>query len=138
MNPKTKSRMGILLIMVFLFANACQDDCHLKNPEMLYGRWKVFHINRGGEVIGGPGFNGTEFTFTEQGKVKSETPKGDTASVNYVRNCDTLVYTYPEGEERYRIDSLGQERLRLSGDLQGIPTVINLLRVPDIGETRGK
>lgn len=101
-------------------------------PDLLVGRWQVVSINRGGDVIGGPGFTGTIFTFGADGTVKSEI-KEDRMEVRYRREGDALVYQGEGMEERYRIDSLSETMLIIFSDADGIPTTTGMKRL-DVGK----
>lgn len=122
----------LLLTVLFSYLLAsCQEEntCKYEHPEWLYGRWKVFHINMGGEQIGGPGFRGTEYTFQENGIVRTESAQGDTASVRFEYNCDTITYLHEGGNETYTVDTLTKEKLRLGYITDGIPSTVDFLRM---------
>jgi|GEM_PF-2444469 hypothetical protein len=131
LKPNTDKMLlwGIMFLLAAGCDSTASDPCKYEHPEWLYGRWKVFHINKGGMKIGGQGFRGTDFTFRENGTVHTESPEGDTNTVKFQYLCDTLIYFTPAGNEFYSIDSLTEHRLRLGYVSEGIPSIVDFLKV---------
>jgi hypothetical protein len=105
--------------------------CAKPEPDLLLGSWKVFHIDRGGMVIAGPSFKGTEYTFRDNGTVFAQNHNGDTITSGYRHVADSLTYINlaSRAEERYHLDSLGPTLLQISAEIEAIPTVIQMSRV---------
>ena len=116
----------ILILATILLTQGCKAQ---PEQDLLLGEWKVFHIKRGGEEIGGPRFKGSTFHFRPDGIVYATAPSGDTTSTPYIRNGDTLIYTAPEIDERYHIDTLDNAQLVISAELQVIPTTVSMTRI---------
>lgn len=123
-------KVGIVAVMTMLlvFAAGCGAE---EKPNLLLGTWKAFHVDRGGTIIAGPHFKGTEFTFRPNETVFAQSPQGDTLTSRYRHNGDTLTYigisTF--AEEVYQIDSLTVDRLKISANIDGIPTVITMKKL---------
>lgn len=118
---------ALLLVFVFL-------GCNSEQPISIVGKWKVFHINRGGMIVGGRGFKGSEYEFRENGTVfarSTSSENQDTLTSRYVRNGDTLTYIslVTQAEETYHIDSLTDSRLIISANPDGIPTTVSMLKL---------
>ena len=116
-------RLILSVFLLSLLALACTPE-----PDLLIGRWQVVSINRGGDVIGGPGFTGTVFDFREDGTVRSQI-KDDVVEVKYRKEGNVLVYEADGMEERYRIDSLSDVMLIIFSDADGIPTTTGMKRL---------
>jgi hypothetical protein len=119
------------MALLLLLATACSPTAE---PNRLLGKWKVFYIDRGGMIIGGHGFKGTEYTFRENGTVFAQATSNnnqDTLTSKYEKRGDTLVYIslVTQAEEAYRIDSLTDSRLVLSANTDGIPTQVRMLKL---------
>lgn len=105
-----------------------------EEPNHLLGKWKVFYIDRGGMVLGGPKFKGTEYEFRENGTVFAQATSRnnqDTLTSRYEQRHDTLVYIslVTQAEEAYHIDSLTASRMVISAHIDGIPTVVRMLKI---------
>jgi hypothetical protein len=98
-------------------------------PDLLLGKWKVFYVNRGGTLLYGRRFRGTEYTFRENGTVFAEADGGDTLTSGYAHRNDTLTWIGGGVEEVYHIDTLVSERLTISAVTEGIPTTIRMVRI---------
>jgi hypothetical protein len=127
---KSKIWCGIALCWTLGLGLGCQGE----EPNHLIGKWKVFHINRGGMIIGGRGFKGTEYEFRENGTVFGQGTSNnnqDTVTSRYVLRNDTLVYIslLTQAEEAYHIDSLTDSRLVISAKTDGIPTTVSMLKL---------
>lgn len=119
-----------LMAVSLLLAAGCQG----KEPDLLLGKWRVYHINRGGMMIGGPRFKGTEYTFRDNGTVFGQGTSNsnqDTLTSRYDRRGDTLVYTHlvTLAQEAYHIDTLTNEKLVISAVTDGIPTTVSMERL---------
>ncbi len=118
--------LSVVLFLALIVGCGAADE-----PNLLLGEWKVFHVDRGGMIITGPQFKGTSFTFRENGTVFAQGQGGDTLTSRYLRNLDTLTYvgiaTYVE--ETYLIDTLTIDRLKISANIDGIPTVITMKKI---------
>jgi hypothetical protein len=97
----------------------------------IIGSWKVFHIDRGGTVIAGPSFKGSEYTFREDGTVFAQNHNGDTITSGYRLSGDSLTYINLQSQARegYKLDSLGPTMLQISAEIDAIPTVIQMSRL---------
>jgi hypothetical protein len=123
------SRCCVMLLL--LVTMGCKPA---EEPDLLLGKWKVFYIDRGGMILGGPGFKGTEYEFRENGTVFAQATSNnnqDTLTSRYERRNDTLVYIslVTQAEEAYRIDSLTENRLVISSNVDGTPTVVRMLKI---------
>lgn len=116
------------MAMVVLLIGGCGAP---NEPNLLVGKWKVFHVNRGGDIIGGPRFHGTEYAFRENGTVFGQGHNGDTLTSKYLLTNDSLTYiAIPSlAEERYHLDSLTDDRLVISAEIDGIPTTISMMKL---------
>jgi hypothetical protein len=119
------------VVMLLLLATACKPK---EEPNLLLGKWKVFYIDRGGMIIGGRGFKGTEYTFRDNGTVFAQATSNnnqDTLTSKYEKRGDTLVYIslVTQAEEAYRIDSLTDARMVLFANIDGIPTQVRMLKL---------
>lgn len=119
-----------LAVVCLLLLPACSGS----EPDLLLGKWRVYHIDRGGMIIGGPRFKGTEYTFRDNGTVFGQgtaTSNQDTLTSRYERRGDTLVYTHlvTQAQEAYHIDSLTTEKLVISAVTDGIPTTVSMQRL---------
>jgi len=110
--------------MILLVWTGCTSS-----QDLLVGKWQVAVVERGGEVIGGPRFNGTVFEFRTDGVVR--TMGVDTSEVNYRREGTSLVYEQGELTETYRIDSLTEEVLIIFSEADGIPTQTTFIRLEE-------
>ena len=125
-----KTRFGITVLLALTVFIGCKSE----EPNHLIGKWKVFHIDRGGMIIGGRGFKGTEYEFRENGTVFGQGTSNnnqDTMTSRYVQRNDTLVYIslLTQAEEAYHIDSLTESRLVISSNVDGIPTKVSMLKL---------
>lgn len=108
--------------------------CGSGEPDLLLGKWRVYHIDRGGMIIGGPRFKGTEYTFRDNGTVFGQgtaNSNQDTLTSRYERRGDSLVYTHlaTQAQEAYHIDTLTAEKLVISAVTDGIPTTVSMQRI---------
>lgn len=117
-------RISWILVLGIVLSFGCKPQ-----QDLLIGKWKVFMVDRDGEKIGGPGFNGSVFDFREDGTLTTTDPQSIERVVNYRKEEKTLVYLSDMGEEYYQIDTLTPEILRIFNDSDGIPTMISLLRL---------
>ena len=126
---------SICLACVTVIFLALTMGCKTKEePNYLLGRWKVFHVDRGGMIIGGKGFKGTEYDFRKNGTVFAEAVSNanvDTMTSKYEHRGDTLIYIslVSQATEAYHIDSLTSTRLVISNNADGIPTRIRMLKM---------
>ena len=116
--------IGITSLMLF----SCGGQKEVAEKDLLLGKWQVAVVERGSDVIGGRGFNGTIFEFKPDSTVLAYNPK-DTSRVRYQRNGQSLVYIYDQGKENYRIDSLSETTLKIYSDADGIPTTTTMVRI---------
>ncbi len=106
----------------------CGNESKTPEKDPLLGDWRVFYVDRGGTIIGGRKFHGTAYTFRENGTVFAETHKGDTVTSRFEHKGDTLKYLGNGVEESYHLDTLNNERLVMSAEIDGIPTEIRMMR----------
>lgn len=118
------NRILLCCILSLLLLGACQSS-----QDLLIGKWQVAVIERDGQVIGGPAFNGTVFDFRADGSV--QTLGVDTSIVQYERKDMQLVYIQGELREEYRIDSLTEEVLVIFSDADGVPTQTTMVRLEE-------
>jgi len=114
--------------LLFLSVLVCLSGC-AGSPDLLIGRWKVAVVQRGGDVIGGPAFNGTVFEFGTDGIVHTEGV--DSSQVEYAREGNQLIYKAGDLRETYRIDSLTEKVLVIFSDNDGIPTTTTMYRLQE-------
>ncbi len=127
---KSRTLLGVMLLLGILILTGCKGE----EPNYLIGKWKVFHINRGGMIVGGRGFKGTEYEFRENGTVFGQGTSNnnqDTLTSRYLHRGDSLVYIslVTQAEEAYHIDSLTESRLVISANIDGIPTRVSMLKL---------
>lgn len=111
---------------------ACWSACTgAKEPDLILGQWRVFHIDRGGTIISGPQFKGTEYTFRENGTVFAQNYNGDTITSGFERRNDTLTYINlaSKARESYHLDSISALTMKISAEIDGIPTTISMSRM---------
>lgn len=109
---------------------SCNSPAQEAPKDLLLGKWKVSVVERGGELIGGAGFNGSQYEFRADSTVVAMS-SGDTISVQYGRSGQSLIYKFDQGNERYRIDELNETTLKIFSDVDGVPTTSTLVRVLD-------
>jgi hypothetical protein len=109
-------------------ATSCKQAA---GPDLLKGKWKVVYVRNGTEEFGGPTFNGTDFTFRDNGTVLATQYSGDTAVSNYTRRGDSLIYLNPTGNEAYAIDTLTQEKLVITAVMNGMRKHVRMVRLKD-------
>lgn len=109
---------------------SCGDAQSEAPKDLLIGKWKVSVVERGGELIGGAAFNGAQYEFRSDSTVLAINTT-DTVQVQYGRSEQALIYRFPEGNERYRIDELSETTLKIFSDADGIPTTSTLVRILD-------
>jgi len=119
--------LGCILAVSLLSCNSPSQEAP---KDLLLGKWKVSVVERGGELVGGAGFNGAQYEFRADSTVLAMS-SGDTISVQYGRSGQALIYKFAEGNERYRIDELSETTLKIFSDVDGIPTTSTLVRVLD-------
>lgn len=115
---------SILVLLLLLYGCAEPRD-------LLIGQWQVVSVNRDGEVLGGPGFNGTIFEFTEDGRVFTANSI-ENNEVGYRREGQYLIYEADGMQERYRIDSLSETMLVIYSDADGVPTTTGMKRLGEM------
>lgn len=116
------------LCFASLLILGCETGTKAPEIDPIIGEWQIFYVNRGGTILGGRKFHGTKFTFHEDGTVFTESYQGDTNTTRYAHHGDTLKYIGNEVEENYHLDTLNQERLVMSAEIDGIPTEIRMMR----------
>ena len=101
-----------------------------EKPNDLLGEWKVVYVDRGGMILSGPSFKGTQYTFRDNGLVFAQNYTGDTLTSGYRLHEDTLTYVgiVSPVEESYHVDTLTFEKLVLSAKIDGIPTKIRMFK----------
>ena len=101
-----------------------------QKPNDLLGQWKVVYVDRGGMILSGPTFKGTQYTFRDNGLVFAENYNGDTLTSGYRQHGDTLTYMGIANpiQESYHVDTLTFEKLVLSAEIDGIPTKIRMYK----------
>lgn len=120
----------ILFGIVSLVLFSCGGQKESAKKDLLLGKWQVAVVERGPDVIGGRGFQGTIFEFKPDSTVFAYN-RMDTSKVRYERLGQTLVYKYDQAEEKYRIDSLSESTLKIFSDADGIPTTTTMVRVKE-------
>ncbi len=130
---RKKTFWGICLVALGLMMGlvGCKEP---EKPNFLLGTWKVFYANKGGIIMGGPKFKGSEYTFRPDGTVFARSTSNsfqDSITNRYRLHNDTLTYIGidVETEEHYHVDTLNAKRLVISAYFEGIPTEIRMFKV---------
>ncbi len=127
---KGRSLFGSLVVLTMILSFGCKAE----KQNLIVGKWKVFHINRGGMIIGGRGFKGTEYEFRENGTVFGQGTSNsnqDTLTSKYLQRGDSLIYVslVTQAEEAYHLDTLTESRLVISANIDGIPTKVSMMKL---------
>jgi hypothetical protein len=120
--------MPRLLTFFFLLSSL---GCSTPQPSLILGQWKVIYVDHGGTILQGRSFKGTQYTFRENETVFAESHKGDTLTSRYRLQGDSLTYVaiMTQVEETYHVDTLSALKLVISAEIDGIPTLIRMVKL---------
>lgn len=113
------------LVIAMLFIAACKGS----GEPVVYGKWQVSRVERGGDIMEGGSFKGSRYEFRKDGTVQATNERGDTVTSGFEHAGDSLIYTMQGQREVYVIDSLDDKNLWITAQVDGLETRIRMVKI---------